>query len=277
MSESRIINSRSIVVIGATGFVFAVAAYIGSQFMQPAYMSTISMLSAQEDNDAALSRVTNQLGAVAGLLGVGAGGGRRDVNESLATLRSRLLVADFLKAEEFLDDIFAILGPEVIASLSEEDRLQAAVTYFQDNILTVGYDTRTSLMVVSITWIDRHRAADLANNYIAFANEAMRQRGIASARNRIDFLDKAADDAATVELRQAIYRLVEAQVNAEMMAATKPDYAFIIIDPAVPAGVDEEVRPQKALLALIAAMFGGGLAFGVLLLLGRVHLPGARS
>jgi hypothetical protein len=31
------------------------------------------------------------------------------------------------------------------------------------------------------------------------------------------------------------------------------------------------------LLTVMAAMFGGGLAFGVLLLLGRVHLPGARA
>jgi uncharacterized protein involved in exopolysaccharide biosynthesis len=264
-------------LIGAVALAFAIAANIGSRFMQRAYMSTISMLSAQEDNDNALQRVTNQLGAVAGLLGVGSQGGRRDVNESLATLRSRILVADLLKAEEFLDDVLAILGPEAIADLSEDDRLQAAVTYFQDSILTVVYDTRTSLMVVSMTWVDRHVAAKLANDYIDFVDEAMRQRGITSARNRIAFLHKAADDAATVELRQAIYRLTEAQVNAEMMAATKPDYAFLIVDPAVPAGVNEFVRPQTWLLTVIAGMFGGGLAFGVLLLLGRVHLPGARS
>jgi len=263
-------------LIGAVTLGFAIAANIGSRYMQRAYMSTISMLSAQEDSDNAMQRVTNQLGAVAGLLGVGAQGGRRDVNESLATLRSRILVADFLKAEQFLDDVLDLLGPEAIADLSEEDRLQAAVTYFQDNILTVAYDSRTSLMVVSMTWTDRHVAAKLANGYIAFANEAMRKRGIASARNRIEFLHKAAEDAGTVELRQAIYRLVEAQVNAEMMAETKPDYAFLIMDPAVPAGVNEFVRPQKWLLTVMAAMFGGGLAFGVLVLLGRVHLPGAR-
>jgi hypothetical protein len=184
-----------------------------------------------------------------------------------------LLVAEFLQKEEFLDDIIALLGPEAVAGLSKEDLLQAAVTYFQDNVLTVAYDTRTSLMVVSIVWVDRHKAAELANDYIAFANEAMRQRGIASARNRIAFLDKAAANAATVELRQAIYRLVEAQVNAEMMAATKPDYAFIVVDPAVPAGVNEYVRPQRMLLALIATIFGSGFAFSVLLLLGRVRLP----
>lgn len=263
-------------LIGAVALVFAITANIGSRYMQRAYMSTISMLSAQEDTDNAMQRVTNQLGAVAGLLGVGAQGGRRDVNESLATLRSRVLVADFLKTEQFLDEVFAILGPDAIADLSEEDRLQAAVTYFQDNILTVVYDSRTSLMVVSMTYTDRHVAAKLANSYIAFANEAMRQRAIGSARNRIAFLHKAAADAGTVELRQAVYRLVETQVNAEMMAATKPDYAFIIVDPAVPAGVNEFVRPQKWLLTVMAAMFGGGLAFGVLLLLGRIHLPGAR-
>src|SRR5262245_36962274 len=157
-------------LVGAVTLVFAVAANIASRYMQRAWMSTVSMLSAQEDNDTAVQRVTNQLGAVAGLLGVGAQGGRRDVNESLATLRSRVLVADFLKAEDFLDEIYEIFGPEAVAGLSEDDRLQAAVSYFQDNILTVAYDTRTSLMVVSMTYTDRHIAAKLANDYIAFAN-----------------------------------------------------------------------------------------------------------
>ena len=263
-------------LIGVVGLVFAIAMNIGSRFMQRAYMSTVSMLSAQEDTDTAVQRVTNQLGAVAGLLGVGAQGGRRDVNESLATLRSRVLVADFLKAEGFLDEVYEIFGPEAIESLSEEDRLQAAVSYFQDNILTVAYDTRSSLMIVSMTYTDRQIAAKLANDYIAFANEAMRQRAITSARNRIEFLHKAADEAATVDLRQAIYRLIETQVNAEMMAQTKPDYAFLIVDPAVPSGEGAFVRPQRMLLTLIAGIFGSALGFSALLLLGRIHLPGAR-
>src|SRR5690348_12721841 len=101
MNENQIISRRDVVLVGVVTIVFAIAANIGSRFMQRAYMSTVSMLSAQEDNDTAVQRVTNQLGAVAGLLGVGAQGGRRDVNESLATLRSRALVADFLKAEGF--------------------------------------------------------------------------------------------------------------------------------------------------------------------------------
>jgi uncharacterized protein involved in exopolysaccharide biosynthesis len=274
MTETAIVSRRSMVVIAITGLVFAIAAYVGSRYMQRAYMSTVQMLSAVEDTDRnTLARVSNQLGAVAGLLGVGATGGRRDVNEGLATLRSRLLVADFLRAEELLDDILTVLGPERVAELGAEDRLQAAVTYFQDAVLGVSYDTRTSLMVVSITWVDRHRAAELANKYIAFANEAMRQRGIASARLRIAFLEKAGKDAATVDLRQAIYRLMEAQINEEMMAATKPDYAFLVVDPAVPAGVDQYVRPQSFLLAIVAAMLGGALAAAVLYFRGHIRGP----
>jgi uncharacterized protein involved in exopolysaccharide biosynthesis len=277
VTENRLISRRNIVVIAIVGLAFAVAAWVGSQFMQRAYMSTISMLSALEDTDNSLTRVTNQLGAVAGLLGVGGSSGRRDINESLATLRSRLLVAEFIQTEGLLDDIVAILGSEELAELSDDDRLQAAVTYFQTNILGVSYDVRSSLVVVTITWVDRHRAAELANAYVALANEAMRERGIASARNRLQFLHEAAKNAATVELRTAIYRLVETQVNAEMMAATKPDYAFTVVDPAVPAGVDEFVRPQTWLLVLMAAMFGGALALGGLYILEYMSAPKARA
>lgn len=266
----RVVSGRAVVLIGVSAFVCAIGAYIGSKFMQRAYMSTVSMMSAQEDTDrGAASRVTQQLGAVAGLLGVSAGA-RRDVNEGLATLRSRLLVAEFVKAEEFVDDLLDLVGPDVVAGLSEEDRLQEAVSYFQNNILTVSYDNRSTLMVVSITWSDRRRAAELANSYVAFANEALRQRTIKAARERIEFLDAAAKEAATVDLRQAIYQLVQEQVNAEMLAATKPEYAFVVVDPAVPAGVDEFVRPLPFLMAVVAAAFGALAAWAVLFFLGRL-------
>ena len=272
----RVVSRRAIVVMAVTGIVFGIAAYIGSQYMQRAYMSTVSMLSATEDTDTGISsRVQNQLGAVAGLLGVA--GGRRDVNEGLAALRSRVLVADFVQAEPFLDEIVALLGEEVVAPLSDEDRLQAAVTFFQDNILGVNYDNRTSLMVVSITWTDRHRAAELANHYVAFANEALRQRAIDSARKRIEFLDQAAKQAATVESRQAIYQLMESQVNAEMMAATRPDFAFLVVDPAVASGIDEYVRPQSWLLGVMATAFGAALAAAVLYFRGQISVQRPRS
>jgi hypothetical protein len=132
-------------------------------------------------------------------------------------------------------------------------------------------------MLVSITWTDRRRTAELANHYIAFANDALRQRTMTAARDRIAFLDAAAKEAATVDLRQAIYQLVQEQVNSEMLAATKPEYAFVVVDPAVPAGVNEFVRPLPFLMAVVAAAFGAFAAWAVLFFLGGLGGPRQRD
>ena len=67
-----------------------------------------------------------------------------------------------------------------------------------------------------------------------------------------------------VEVREAIFRLIEAQLKSVSVANSRQDFAFRIVDPAVVVDRDDEVWPSKPLFAVLGAILGagcGGLAF----------------
>jgi uncharacterized protein involved in exopolysaccharide biosynthesis len=61
-----------------------------------------------------------------------------------------------------------------------------------------------------------------------------------------------------VEIRESIFSVLENEINKRMMAATRADFAFRIIDPAQAPQLTRYVRPIPLLMAAIG-LFGGGL------------------
>jgi LPS O-antigen subunit length determinant protein (WzzB/FepE family) len=93
------------------------------------------------------------------------------------------------------------------------------------------------------------------------------------------FLEKELQSSSTVEARDAISRLIEAQVKERMLANVTPDYSFRVVDKAIPADRDDPVKPQKALLIAVGVLLG--LVVGLLpVLVGGVRfavMPGYRK
>jgi hypothetical protein len=97
---------------------------------------------------------------------------------------------------------------------------------------------------------------------VEMVNERLRTAAIDESRRRVEFLEGELAKTSVVELRQVIFNLIEGQVNAAMLADVQREYAFRVIDPAVPADPDRKVRPKRAVMAL-----GGALVAGFLLAL----------
>jgi uncharacterized protein involved in exopolysaccharide biosynthesis len=246
----------AVVFLGA-----GLAAGLLSKLMDKAYESETKLMIAKDDDRESLASMAGQLGNFASLLG-GVGTGGRDVNEALATLRSRLLVTEFLDQNWRLKLVQDLLKTNPIDG-DELDKRARAIEFFQKNVLTVAYDARSGLVSVSIVWKDRQIAADWANQYVQCANEVMRRRAIEEARSRVAFLRTAAEKAESVDLRSAIFGVLQAQVRAEMLATTRPEFGFRVFDPAVRARANAYVRPKSWLIALIAGVFASGFATGI--------------
>ena len=97
--------------------------------------------------------------------------------------------------------------------------------------LGVDEDKVTRVVRVSITWIDRAEAAKWVNEYVAMANQDIQHRELETTMRRLDFLKNSLVQAESVELRDAISRLMETQLKTEMVVSSKPDYAFRVVDP----------------------------------------------
>jgi uncharacterized protein involved in exopolysaccharide biosynthesis len=259
-------------IVAAVALVTGIALWGWSKTFEKAWGAETNIMIVKDGDRDSLAGVAGQLGGVAALLGGAAGG--RDINEALAALRSRKLALEFLMHDKRIDAIQSLLHDGNPKPPGDPTDLQiAAINYFQKHVLSVDNDMRTGLITVGVVWRDRQVAADWANAYVAEANELIRRRTMTEAAERIAYLRAAAEKAETVDLRNAISSLLESQIRTQMLASTRPEFAFRVFDPAVRARVEERVRPKSALLGLIGTIIGGALASGVLLLLRRRRAP----
>jgi uncharacterized protein involved in exopolysaccharide biosynthesis len=141
-----------------------------------------------------------------------------------------------------------------------------AIRIFRAKILNISEDRRSGLVTVAVEWRDPIKAAAWANELVHMANEELRRRSIGEAESTQAYLSSQIDKIPTVEVRTAIYRLIEAQLKSASVASSRPDYAFRIIDAASVSDLDDEVRPNKPLMAIVGFLLGAALAFVVFLI-----------
>jgi uncharacterized protein involved in exopolysaccharide biosynthesis len=209
----------------------------------------------------ALARQAEQFGLVSGLVDATESGiASREAR--IATLRSRRLTETFIQKGNLLPALFAEdwdessgewkMGEGSPVAPSMDDAIQR----FDEDVRFVNEDRRTGLVTLRIEWTDRHAVAQWSNDLVALANESLRQRAIEEARRSITFLESELDRTSVLERRQIIYRLIESKTGEIMMANSRPEYAFVVVDPAVVPDADNFERPRRMAIIAIGALVG---------------------
>jgi uncharacterized protein involved in exopolysaccharide biosynthesis len=132
---------------------------------------------------------------------------------------------------------------------------------FDRGIRSVQFDRKTGLVTLAIEWRDPALAAKWANDLVREVNSRLRNLAIDDAQQKIGYLEKQLALTSSVEIQQAIYHLIEAQTKKKMIASTQEQYAFSVIDPAVPS--EEIFRPKRLLIAIFGLLMG--ITFGIVL------------
>ena len=235
--------------------------------MTPIYRSVaVAAIDAQAADSLGSGLLGGQLTGLAGLAGLSLGGANRRL-EYIAVLDSRVLADRFiaennLKFQFFAEDWDAKAKRWTSKKIPSDDD---AYRFFTDNALRVDEDRRTGLITVSMEWRDRVAAARWANQFVQRANDLLRVRAMQEANSSLEFLDRELAKASTVEIRSAMYQLVEAQKKQQMLATVRADYIFHIIDPAVVADEDRFVKPKRMLIAAACGFAGGVLGVAIVL------------
>jgi uncharacterized protein involved in exopolysaccharide biosynthesis len=241
----------------------------GAAFLQTRqYRSTVVVVVAPATADPlAGSLLSGRLGGLAGLAGLSLG--QSDgVQESIAVLRSRELADRFI-AERALHALFFRDQWDAVNKRWREQAgkpvptQEDAYLYFDRNVRSVDEDRRTGLLRLSMQWSDREAASQWANEYVRAGNELLRERARRNALASLQFLEKELASVSQMEVRQAIYQLIEGQKKQEMLAAVREDYAFRVIDAAKPSDPDRPVKPKTPLIVAAGAL--GGLALALTL------------
>jgi uncharacterized protein involved in exopolysaccharide biosynthesis len=242
------------IVIAVTA-VFALASVAYALLLVPAKEQSTPMIG-------------GQLGGLAALAGVDVGGGNEV--EAMAVLQSREFARDFIEDLDLLPMFFAsewAAEDERWRSTDpgEAPDIRDGVKYFHKRVLKVSEDRSTGLVTLAIEWTDPDIAAAWASSLVHRLNDRLRERALQEARTNVDYLQAEMARTTLFTLQESIGRLLETELQKLMLAKGNEEFAFKVVDPAVPP--KQRLRPKRAMTAIIGTLLGGLLGiFAVLLI-----------
>jgi uncharacterized protein involved in exopolysaccharide biosynthesis len=206
------------------------------------------------DDSQGLGSLASRFGGIASLAGVSLQGGNVNTIEAQAILQSRNLAETFIARNK--------LEP-VILGASAKQSLWVAVDRFRRTVLKIRQDREKGTTEITMRWKDQNLVARWANQYVALANEILRVRAIEDATRNIKFLNEQIGKTSVVEIQKVMYGLVENETKNYMLASTRVEYAFAVVDPA--AAPEDRVWPRRTIM--LATGIAVGFVIGALLAL----------
>lgn len=259
---------RHSVLIGSIVIACGAAATAIAFLMTPVYRSEVVMAPVQSNQAAGgMLSIAGQLSGLAGLAGLT--NERDETQIALATVRGREFTSEFIRENDLLPVLFGGLydreNQQWTVPEDERPTMSDGYKLFDNQVRRVSQDSSSGIVTVAIEWSDPDIAAQWANMLVTTLNRRMRAKAVIEAESNLDFLRDQLGKTNLVEVQQGLSRLIEAQINKVMLANSREEYAFSVIDPAVAADEDDFIRPQRT--AVVAAGLAAGLLLGILLAL----------
>ena len=220
--------------------------------------------------------VGGQLGGLAALAGVNVGGGS-DV-QPLAVLQSRDFAREFIEDNRllpvfFADDWDAENETWLIDNPADQPDYRDGIQYFHQNVLSVSEERTTGLVTIAIEWTDPATAADWAADLVKRLNNRLRERALADAETNVAYLRQEMANSSLVTMQQSIGQLLQSELQKLMLARGNEEFAFKVVDPAMPP--KQRARPRRAVIAVIGTALGGLLGAVLVLLVYSGRSPQA--
>jgi uncharacterized protein involved in exopolysaccharide biosynthesis len=258
----------------AFSILFGIAMTVLAFAMTPIYRGVTIVAPVEKKNmsmGSGLGSALGSAGGIASLVGLNLGGDYA-TEEAITVLKSRFFTEAFIQDNNLLPELFPKLWD------SKADRWKSGIRkvptlgkgfYAFDHIRKVERNTKTGLITLQIDWKDPVKAANWSNQLAERLNSEMRRRALAEAEASMGYLQKELAATVDVTTREAISRLMENQIKQEMLAHVTEEYALQVVDKAIPADVDDPVRPIKILYTAIGLLFGGMVGTTLALRLGK--------
>jgi uncharacterized protein involved in exopolysaccharide biosynthesis len=210
-----------------------------------------------------LGSLASQYGALASLAGISISG-KSSKAEAIAVLQSELITEAYVRENNLLPVLFfdrwdRSSGTWKSSDIQKIPTLWKANRYFK-SIRDVKEDRQSGLVTMRITWRDPAQAAKWANDLVRITNQYLRDKAIKESEQNIAYLNDEASKTSVIEVKSAIYSILKEEVNKQMIARGREEYALKVLDPARPP----ETKSSPGTLFLGGAGFGAGLIISAL-------------
>jgi uncharacterized protein involved in exopolysaccharide biosynthesis len=230
---------------GAIAMFFALTA-------TPMYRAQVVVTQVHDTGIGAGGGLMGQLGGLASIAGLNLNSNGAET-ERPAVLVSRGLVEAFVKRYN------------LVPLLIKEPKLSGAEWYaveiFRRTLLDIHEEKLKGTTTITIDWRDPAVAARWANDFVQLANDLLRDRAVQESTRNVEYLNEQVAKTNAVELQHVLYQLIENETKNLMLAHGRVEYAFTVVDPAVPPQM--KFSPRRTLM-VISGLFIGGF-FGSLI------------
>jgi uncharacterized protein involved in exopolysaccharide biosynthesis len=234
----------------------------------PRYQASALLLpvSDQSGGQGSLAALASRYAGLAALAGVSLGGSG-NAEEAIAVLKSQQIATLYIDSEGLLPSLFERKWDKQAGQWKpgKPPTLWKGVEKFRKSVMFVSHDAKTGLVRVSITWTDPLLAAEWANGIVRLTNMYLREKALSESERNISYLSEEAQKASLIDARQAIFDVMRDEINRQMMARGRDEFALRVLDPAV--APERPSSPGPRLLLVIFGLLGAFVS--VVIILGR--------
>jgi len=213
----------------------------------------------EENKQSGLSAALGGLGGLASMADISLGGS--STAENLAVLKSREFIWKFVKDNKLTPILFADAWDSVRKRWKESDPKKQPGMWSAYRTLTgimkVNVDHKTGLVTISIEWKDPVLAAKWANTLVGRLNGYLRHKAVARIEANLIYLNKELNRTHVADMRQTLFELISQEQKKAMLANTQEQYAFRVLDAAVPP--DVKFKPKRRLIVILSTFIAGFL------------------
>ena len=270
---ASILKSNFKIIVACVVIGIALGLYLS--FASPnVFRSQVIMVEAE-----ALGTESNAGGLIGSILGSTGlspmlGGFTSSVNSKIAVLESRKFTEDFVVENNLLPKLFPNKWD------AQNNRwIDAAPTLWDANFLfaktirTIENDLRRGLIILKIDTNEPELSAEIANKMVKSLNEFIRKESIKEANETIEYLKLELDATNIIDIKKSLNGLLQDQLKTVMIASTKEEYAFKVIDPAYVN--NKKIKPFRALIMVVATALSG--IFGMIIIFVNIMFQNQRK
>ena len=228
----------------------AIAAVALALNMTPIFRAQVVLAVAGDSSGGGLGSMASQYNGFASLAGINIGGSSSR-SEPMGVLNSRQLLETYVLDQKLAPILFEPAWDKEKGDWKPEVKKKPTLWLVTEQfslIRKIAEDKKAGLVTLSVEWKDPALAAKWANELVALANQTMRQRAIAKSQANLVYLNAQLEKTSVVELREAIFRIIETEVKNVMLAQGSDDFVFKVIDPAVVP--EKKVKPKRSLIVV---------------------------
>ena len=229
-------------------------------FFAPELFKAETLLAPIQEEKSSSSSALSQFDGLAAMAGISIPSDSK-VEQVVATLQSRKFLRVFIKEKNLLPILFeeswdADKQVWIVESKESKPTELQAVELFK-GLLSIDEDTKSGLIILSVSWKDPKVATEWANDLVKQLNEKLRTEAITDSKKRVGYLEEELAKTTLQDMRAVLYNLLESEKQKAMLANVNKDFDLQVIDPAVVP--EQREKPKRKLIVALGVVCGGFL------------------